>query len=88
MSAPYRLGGCTTLKQSDNASLWTGECDACMNLMYAVEGYREEYAADKKNLHASRPPMLTKVTWAFRHLTKSGGVEDTESDGEWSESEE
>ncbi len=60
----YGLGGNSSLSES-NDNLWTGECDACMDMMYAEEDFRQDWVEKKTRI--VRPPSLKSVKWRFRH---------------------
>lgn len=64
LTVAYGLGGLTSL--SNNDALWSGECDACMDMMFpSWDGFQAEWVQKKKNME--RPPSLKCVHWRFRH---------------------
>lgn len=64
LTVGYDLGGGSTLTEKNNISLWCGECDACMDIMYAMEDFRTDWVERKKI--QLRPPSLRRVEWTFR----------------------
>ena len=64
LTISYGLGGHLLLSE-DNANLWTGECDACMDMMYAEEDFRKDWV--EKKTQTLRPPSLRFVKWRFHH---------------------
>ncbi|KAM5537069.1 hypothetical protein V8D89_009215 [Ganoderma adspersum] len=64
LTISYGLGGKFPLLEG-NANLWTGECDACMDMMYAEEDFRKDWV--EKKTQSVRPPSLRFVKWRFRH---------------------
>lgn len=79
LSIAYGLGGKTSLSES-NDDTWTGECDACMDMMYASDDYRREWVEKKKNLE--RPPSLKLVTWRFRQKNATDVIFDVDDEPE------
>ncbi|KAI0777667.1 hypothetical protein BD413DRAFT_467207 [Trametes elegans] len=75
----YGLGGSTSISKSNNA-LWTGECDACMDIMYAGEGFQSDWVERKKVLE--RPPSLKRVHWRFRYKSVDDVTMDLEDEPE------
>ncbi|KAI0635130.1 hypothetical protein C8Q77DRAFT_1277865 [Trametes polyzona] len=64
LTVSYGLEGQTSLSKNNN--MWTGECDACMDMMFTSwDGFREEWVEQKKSLE--RPPALKRVVWHFRY---------------------
>ena len=64
LTISYGLGGSLSLSEG-NGNLWTGECDACMDMMYAVEDFRQDWV--EKKAQTLRPPSLKSVKWRFRY---------------------
>ena len=62
----------------NNDNLWTGECDACMDIMFTMDDFRNEWIEQKKSLQ--RPPALKTVKWQFRHKNPGDVVVDLEGD--------
>ncbi|KAI0371931.1 hypothetical protein BV20DRAFT_964590 [Pilatotrama ljubarskyi] len=75
----YGLGGLTSLSQT-NDDLWAGECDACMDMMFASEGFKAEWIERKKAME--RPTSLQIVRWRFRHKNVEDVVVDLEDEME------
>lgn len=64
LTVAYGLGGLASL--SNNDAFWTGECDACMDMMFpSWDGFKAEWVEKKKT--TERPPSLKSVRWRFRH---------------------
>ena len=64
LSIAYGLGGTTSLRKN-NDTLWTGECDACMDMMYNMDDFLDEWKDQKTRIQ--RLPALKAVKWQFRH---------------------
>ncbi|KAI0360698.1 hypothetical protein OH77DRAFT_1393119 [Trametes cingulata] len=77
LTVSYGLRGLTSLNQSNN-DLWSGECDACMDMMFASEGFKAEWIERKKTME--RPPSLKCVRWKFRHKNQEEVVVDLEDE--------
>ncbi|KAH9920020.1 uncharacterized protein BXZ73DRAFT_104837 [Epithele typhae] len=78
LSIVYGLGGFTSLSKG-NENLWTGECDACMDIMYAIDDFRCDWVEQKKMIE--RPPALKLVKWQFRQKNEINVAKDEDSDG-------
>ncbi|KZT02938.1 uncharacterized protein LAESUDRAFT_791098, partial [Laetiporus sulphureus 93-53] len=50
-----------------NENLWCSECDHCMAVMYADEGFRLDWVERKKNAQL-RPLALQRVEWRFVYV--------------------
>ena len=77
LSIAYGLGGATSLSKS-NDNMWTGECDACMDLMFDVEDFRKEWLDQKMRMPVL--PSLRTVKWQFRHKNTGDVVVDLDGD--------
>ncbi|KAI1798232.1 hypothetical protein LXA43DRAFT_968623 [Ganoderma leucocontextum] len=82
LTISYDLGGYFSLL-GRNDNLWTGECNACMDMMYAVEDFRQDWVEKKTQI--MRPPSLKSVKWRFQYkdmidVTHLVGVEEGEED--------
>ena len=62
----------------NNDLLWTGECDACMDMMFAVEDFKQDWVEKKKLV--VRPPSLKTVKWRFRFKNARDVVVDLDED--------
>lgn len=78
LTVGYGLGGSVSLAQN-NDMMWSGECDACMDMMYSSQEYREERVARKA---MDRPPSLQSVIWRFRQRDPADVVMDFEDEPE------
>ncbi|KAI8970574.1 hypothetical protein BD414DRAFT_518342 [Trametes punicea] len=73
----YGLGGLKSLLQN-NDMLWTGECDACIDMMFAERDFESEWVERKRA--TERPPSLKCVRWRFRHKNLEDVVVDLEDE--------
>ncbi|OBZ77493.1 hypothetical protein A0H81_01978 [Grifola frondosa] len=62
LTVGYGHGGNTSITEN-NENLWSGECDACMAMMYATDDFRVDWVERKKS--QPRPPSLRRVEWRF-----------------------
>ena len=54
-------------------NLWTGECDRCMNQVYGIAGFMQEWMSRKRGIENdmnkrsiyTKPPSLKRVLWKF-----------------------
>ncbi|KAF5390980.1 hypothetical protein D9757_004003 [Collybiopsis confluens] len=89
-----QTGGSTLGNEEDeNPHLWSGECDRCMEIMYADESFKIKWLAKKTSVNP-RPPRLSLVEWYFWTKKETeetpwyeDGVETLESDTGEEESE-
>ncbi|KAL7284203.1 hypothetical protein ACG7TL_001485 [Trametes sanguinea] len=75
----YGLGGSTSLWHNDD-TMWSGECDACMDMMFASGDFRKDWVERKKLIE--KPPSLQCVRWRFRHKNVEDVVVDLEDEPE------
>lgn len=66
LTVGFDTDGHTTIDTEDD-SMWCGECDQCMSLMYADEAFRIEWIERKRDPQP-KPPSLNRVEWRFIHL--------------------
>ncbi|KAJ7100692.1 hypothetical protein B0H15DRAFT_769917 [Mycena belliarum] len=90
----YSEGTSIHLNPDDpSKDLWSGECDACVGLMYVDVAFREDYMARKRGTHLAepskefkqlyiKPPALKIVIWTFHRLDVDDGWDDEETDEE------
>ncbi|KAI0717409.1 hypothetical protein C8T65DRAFT_571819 [Cerioporus squamosus] len=78
LTVGYGLGGSVSLAEN-NDMMWSGECDACMDVMYSSKEYCEERIARKA---IDRPPSLQSVIWRFRQKDPADVVMDFEDEPE------
>ncbi|RDX54471.1 hypothetical protein OH76DRAFT_1340914 [Lentinus brumalis] len=78
LTVGYGLGGSVSLADNNNM-MWSGECDACMDVMYSSMEYCEERIARKA---MDRPPSLQSVFWRFRLKDPADVVMDFEDEPE------
>ena len=64
ITVSYDLGGLLSLSQG-NDTLWCGECDACMDMMFFDVNFKDQWVERKKTM--DRPPALKRVEWRLRH---------------------
>ncbi|KAI0659175.1 hypothetical protein C8Q70DRAFT_916332 [Cubamyces menziesii] len=64
ITVSYDLGGLLSLSQG-NDTLWCGECDACMDMMFYDVNFKDQWVERKKTM--DRPPALKRVEWLLRH---------------------
>ncbi|KAI0674280.1 hypothetical protein C8Q78DRAFT_1067363 [Trametes maxima] len=79
LTVSYGLGGSISLS-SCNDVLWTGECDACMDIMFESADYKRGWAERKATIE--RPPFLKSVRWRFRHKDAEDVAIDLEDEPE------
>ncbi|EJF63661.1 hypothetical protein DICSQDRAFT_178943 [Dichomitus squalens LYAD-421 SS1] len=77
LTVGYGLGGSYSLSEN-NGILWTGECDACMDMMFSVGDFRQDWVEKKKTM--MRPPSLKTVKWRFRYKNVLDVVVDLDED--------
>lgn len=53
----------------DNAYLWAGECEMCMERLYGDDAFRTEWI-ERKRRAEPRPPALRRVEWVLLECTK------------------
>ncbi|KAI0646291.1 hypothetical protein C8Q79DRAFT_659507 [Trametes meyenii] len=75
----YGLGGSISVS-SGNDAFWSGECDACMDMMFESTDYKKEWVKKKKTME--RPPSLKSVRWRFRNKNAEDVVIDLDDNPE------
>ena len=58
----------------DNAHLWAGECEMCMDRLYGDDIFRTGWVEKKKKADP-RPPSLKRVEWVLLECTKKNWSE-------------
>lgn len=79
--------GSTSLNNANNPNKWSGECDSCMEFLYADETYRAEWVSKKSGTMPDRDaleqyelPSLKRVEWIFHTTTAEEDISDVSSD--------
>ncbi|CDO70083.1 hypothetical protein BN946_scf184806.g10 [Trametes cinnabarina] len=79
LTISYGLGGSTSLSKN-NDLVWTGECDACMDMMFTGDDFKREWIGRKKTIE--KPPSLRSVIWHFRHKNLEDVIVDVDDEPE------